>query len=64
MTARPPTVADLVGQRLATIGRAADMAWLGFGEKRVDDRGRVVHAYALHLQTAFRLLEGDHVLLP
>ncbi len=50
----------LVGQPLQTMGRAADMAWLGFGPlievpNRARGGSRTIPRYSIHLQCPFRL---------
>jgi hypothetical protein len=53
----------LIGLRLWDAGRAADLAWFAFGERRTvrDSRGepREVGEFALHVQCAWRLVQGD-----
>ncbi|GAX47808.1 hypothetical protein [Pseudolactococcus reticulitermitis] len=56
-------IQDIIGQKFSTIGRAADMAWLGFGkEVQATDwkgRDRIVHEFALHLQTSWRIIDNQ-----
>ena len=48
-------------------GRAADLLWLHFGQRRMvkDYRGnpKEVGEYALHLQCAWRIVQGDKVIV-
>ena len=56
----------LVGLSTRYIGRAANIAWLGFGSdvviKTHKGEERVLAKYALHLQTTFRVLSLEKVL--
>jgi hypothetical protein len=57
----------LIGQRPWTSGRAADLEWFGFGQRRTVKgyRGdtKVVGEYALHVQCAWRIRHGDQVVV-
>lgn len=58
---------DLVGQRLAGVGRSADMLWLALGEK-VSTRNIMQQPvrrnhFALHLQCPWRFVQEGEVLL-
>ncbi|MET9031068.1 hypothetical protein ABZW96_36555 [Nocardia sp. NPDC004168] len=57
----------LVGSPFRTIGRACDLAWLGFGDNRCVTtwRGEVreVYEHALHLQCPFRLDDASGTIL-
>lgn len=59
--------APLVGMRLWAAGRAADLLWLHFGERHTvnDFRGnpKEVGEFALHLQCAWRIVQGDKVMV-
>lgn len=61
------SLSALIGMPLWAAGRAADLAWLHFGERRVvkDFRGnpKEVGEFALHLQCAWRIVEGDRVVV-
>ena len=54
-------------QPLWSAGRAADLAWFQFGERRTvkDYRGnpKVVGEYALHVQTPWRIIREDRVIV-
>src|ERR1051326_4497947 len=58
-------VAPLVGIALADAGRAADLMWLALGQRQTipDFQGnpREVGAYALHVQCAWRFVQGETV---
>jgi hypothetical protein len=55
----------LIGETLWSSGRAADLQWFQFGQRRTvtDFRGRAkeVGEYALHVQCAWRIRSGDSV---
>jgi hypothetical protein len=57
----------LVGLPLWDGGRAADLTWLQFGQRRMvkDFRGEPeeVGEYALHLQCVWRLVQGEQVII-
>ncbi len=56
----------LLGLQIRYIGRAGNMAWLGFGEDIVsfdhNDLRRVLAKYALHIQCAFRIDNSEKIL--
>jgi hypothetical protein len=58
-------MAPLVGMPLWDAGRAADLLWLAFGQRQTikDFRGkpREVGGYALHVQCAWRFVQGEKV---
>ena len=57
---------SLIGMPLWSSGRAADLEWFHFGQRRtVTARGRTkeVGEYALHVQCAWRIRHGDRVIL-
>jgi hypothetical protein len=58
-------IAPLVGKPLWDAGRAADLLWLAFGPRQTikDFRGkpREVGEYALHVQCAWRFVQGEKV---
>jgi hypothetical protein len=60
-------LAVLVGKPLWSCGRAADMATFAFGERKnaKTRKGdfRHVGEYALHLQCAWRITQGDKVVV-
>jgi hypothetical protein len=60
-------MAPLVGMPLWDAGRAADLLWLAFGPRRTiqDFRGesREVGEYALHVQCAWRFVQGEKVVV-
>lgn len=60
-------LAPLAGLALWEMGRAADLQWFAFGERRVvhDFRGdpKEVGEFALHLQCAWRITGRDKVLV-
>jgi hypothetical protein len=57
----------LVGLPLWDAGRAADLTWFAFGERRMvkDFRGesKEVGEYALHVQCVWRLVEREQVII-
>lgn len=57
----------LIGLPLWSSGRAADLEWFQFGQRRSvkDHRGNTkeVGEYALHLQCAWRIRQGDQVIV-
>lgn len=59
-------ISPLVGLPLWDAGRAADLLWLAFGQRQTikDFRGkpREVGTYALHVQCAWRFVQGEKVL--
>lgn len=59
-------MAPLVGIPLWDAGRAADLLWLAFGQRQTipDFRGkpREVGEFALHVQCAWRFVQGEKVL--
>jgi hypothetical protein len=59
-------MAPLVGMPLWDAGRAADLLWLAFGQRRTiqDFRGesREVGEYALHVQCAWRFVQDEKIL--
>ena len=59
-------MAPLVGIPLWDAGRAADLLWLAFGQRQTiqDFQGkpREVGEYALHVQCAWRFVQGEKVL--
>jgi hypothetical protein len=60
-------MAPLVGVPLWDAGRAADLMWLAFGQRQTipDFQGkpREVGEYALHVQCAWRFVQGEKVLV-
>lgn len=60
-------MAPLVGVPLWGAGRAADLLWLALGQRQTiqDFRGepREVGEYALHLQCAWRFVQGEKVVV-
>ena len=60
-------IAPLVGIPLWDAGRAADLLWLAFGQRQTiqDFRGkpREVGEYALHVQCAWRFVQGEKVVV-
>jgi hypothetical protein len=60
-------IAPLVGMPLWDAGRAADLLWLAFGQRQTiqDFRGerREVGEYALHVQCAWRFIQGEKVVV-
>lgn len=60
-------LAPLIGESLWSSGRAADLEWFQFGERKTvkDYRGeeRVVGSYALHVQCAWRITCHDKVVV-
>jgi hypothetical protein len=57
----------LIGLQLWSSGRASDLQWFQFGQRRTvnDHRGRSkeVGQYALHVQCAWRIIQGDRVIV-
>jgi hypothetical protein len=57
----------LIGEPLWSSGRAADLEWFQFGQRRTvkDFRGNVkeVGEYALHVQCTWRIRRGDQVVV-
>jgi hypothetical protein len=57
----------LAGLPLWDVGRATDLTWLQFGQRRMvkDFRGEAkeVGEYALHLQCVWRLVQGEQVII-
>jgi hypothetical protein len=57
----------LVGQPLWSSGRAADLEWFHFGQRRTVKGARgnskEVGEYALHVQCAWRIRRGDQVIV-
>ena len=57
----------LIGQPLWSSGRAADLEWFQFGPRKTvqDSRGdkKEVGEYALHVQCAWRIRQGDQVVV-
>ena len=57
----------LIGQPLWSSGRAADLEWFQFGRRKTvqDSRGdrKEVGEYALHVQCAWRIRQGDHIVV-
>jgi hypothetical protein len=57
----------LIGQPLWSSGRAADLEWFQFGQRRTvkNTRGdtKEVGEYALHVQCAWRIRHGDQVVV-
>jgi len=57
----------LIGQLLWDAGRAADLAWFAFGERRMvqDFRGdpKEVGEFALHVQCAWRIVQNERVVV-
>jgi hypothetical protein len=57
----------LIGMKLWDAGRAADLAWFAFGERRTvrDSRGdsKEVGEYALHVQCAWRLVQRNRTVV-
>ena len=55
------------GKKINEIGRAADMLWIGFGEKteKIFPNGKTKqrHAYSLHLQCPWRIVDNSKVIL-
>jgi len=60
-------IAPLVGIPLWDAGRAADLMWLALGQRKTiqDFRGkpREVGEYALHVQCAWRFVQGEKILV-
>lgn len=60
-------MSPLVGMPLWDAGRAADLLWLAFGPRQIikDFRGnpREVGEYALHVQCAWRFVQGEEVVV-
>jgi hypothetical protein len=59
-------LSPLVGMPLWSSGRAADLEWFHFGQRRtVTARGRAkeVGEYALHVQCGWRIRHGDQVVV-
>jgi hypothetical protein len=57
---------SLIGMPLWSSGRAADLEWFHFGQRRtVATRGgtKEVGEYALHIQCAWRIRHGDEVIV-
>jgi len=58
-------IAPLIGIALWDAGRAADLVWLAFGQRKTipDFQGnpREVGEYALHVQCAWRFVQGETV---
>ncbi|WP_156213199.1 hypothetical protein [Lentzea aerocolonigenes] len=65
MEAARQSLEELVGERWNAIGRAADLLWLGFGNRHevVNHRGetREVSKYALHVQCPWRVRFDDQL---
>lgn len=61
------SLSALIGMPLWAAGRAADLAWFHFGQRRTvkDFRGnpKEVGEFALHLQCAWRIVQGDRVVV-
>lgn len=56
----------LISQPLWSSGRAADLEWFEFGQRRTvrDSRGeKEVGDYALHVQCAWRIRQGDKIVV-
>ena len=57
----------LSGLRLCSIGRAADLLWLHFGDRRTvstfDGRTKEVGSWALHVQTPWRFTRGHEIIV-
>lgn len=56
----------LIGQTVNSIGRAADMCWISFGDlvEIENHRGkRKVGKFALHLECPWRITDGSKILL-
>jgi hypothetical protein len=57
----------LVGEILWSSGRAADLQWFQFGERRMVEgfkgKPKEVGQYALHVQCAWRIRQRDHVIV-
>src|SRR5215469_12834765 len=56
----------LIGIPLWSSGRAADLEWFHFGQRRTvtaRDRTKEVGEYALHIQCAWRIRHGDRVVI-
>jgi hypothetical protein len=57
----------LIGKPLWSSGRAADLEWFAFGERRTvkgfRGEAKEVGEYALHIQCAWRIRRGDQVLV-
>jgi len=57
----------LIGQPLWSSGRAADLEWFQFGPRKTvqDSRGdkREVGEYALHVQCAWRIRQGNQIVV-
>jgi hypothetical protein len=57
----------LVGKQLWSSGRAADLEWFQFGGRRMvkgfRGEAKEVGEYALHVQCAWRIRHGDHVVV-
>jgi hypothetical protein len=60
-------LAVLIGEPLWSSGRAADLEWFQFGERRTVnglwDKPKEIGAHALHVQCAWRIRQGDEVVV-
>lgn len=59
-------LASLIGMALWSSGRAADLEWFQFGQRRtVTKRGgtKEIGEYALHVQCGWRIRRGDQVVV-
>jgi hypothetical protein len=57
---------SLIGTALWSSGRAADLEWFQFGERRTVTTGgrtKEVGEYALHVQCGWRIRRGDQVVV-
>lgn len=67
MPSHEEVLSVLCGLRIRKIGRAADLLWMDFGDRREvpSRRGgtRQVGEWALHVQTSWRFTERDRILL-
>lgn len=60
-------ISIILNEPFRYIGRASDIAWLGFGEDKISrdfhGRERVLAQYALHIQCSFRIISSDKIIL-
>jgi hypothetical protein len=57
------SISALVGLPLWAVGRAADLAWFEFGDRRtVLGKEQLVGDYALHIQCPWRMTLGDKII--
>ena len=53
----------IVGAKFNSIRRAADMLCLDLGEDIIDDKGNCYSQYSLHIQTSWRFVKGNEIIL-